>query len=117
MMKIIVLDGIYHILFENATITTSFYDRFIGLMGKKKIEANEALCLRPCNSIHTLFMRFSIDVIFIDLSNKVIGLIENLKPWKLTKTVKTGVMVIEMPSGSIKDKNIKLNDTIFLLQS
>lgn len=114
MKNVEVLNEKNKILFNNATITTNFFDRFIGLMGKRYIEDNEAFCIKPCNSIHMFFMRFSIDVIFLDSSNKVIEYIENLKPWQVSKIVKSSKMVIEMPCYSIKKKNIQINDTIII---
>ncbi len=115
MKKVVILNEKNRVLFKNAAMTTHFFDRLIGLAGKSKIEEDQALCIKPCKSIHMLFMRFSIDVVFLDASGKVIGRIENLKPWRVSGYVKNSKTVIEMPCHSIKKKNIKLNDKIIIL--
>lgn len=112
MKKVIILNNKNEILFYNAMVTTNFFERLKGVIGKSEMDENQALCIRPCNSIHMMFMKFSIDVIFLDASNRVIAMLENFKPWKVSKIIKRSKVVIEMPVYSIKMKNIKLDDTI-----
>ncbi len=99
-------------LFTKAQMTTRFFERLVGLMGKNNIEEESALCIKPCNSIHMFFMRFSIDVVFLDAEGSAIWLIEHMKPWQISKIVKKSTCVIEMPCGAIKKKKIKLYDKI-----
>lgn len=111
-MKKIVIKNEDEILFQNSNITSNFVDRFRGLMGKNSLEENEALCISPCNSIHMFFMKFPIDVIFLDKNERIIHLIENMKPWAISKIVARAACVIEMPAGSLKKKDLKMNDII-----
>ncbi len=72
-----------------------FYTRITGLMGMAALEDDEGLFLKNVGSIHTCFMRFSIDVIYMDAQLKVLDK-ETLKPWSLGKPVKGAVHTLEL---------------------
>lgn len=74
-------------------------------MGKHTFERGSGLLITPCNSIHTFFMKFSLDVIY---------LIENIPPWRYTKIVWNAVNVIELPAGAIKESHTSLGDKLSL---
>ncbi|MBI4405087.1 MAG: DUF192 domain-containing protein [Deltaproteobacteria bacterium] len=71
------MDG--KLVIENCGVATSFLDRLCGLMGKKNIRPDEALYFPSCNSIHTFFMRFPIDVVFINKDGTAVEIIEALR--------------------------------------
>ena len=75
-------------------IADTFTRRFKGLMFKKEAP-NYGLLIKPCNSIHTFFMKFSIDVLFVDRENNVIKVIRDLQPGKIVAPVKGAVYVVE----------------------
>jgi len=87
------------IIAERAIIADNMFSRMKGLLGRKNMEKGEAIVLKPCNSIHTFFMAFSIDVIFVDNSNTVVRLFPAIPPWRMTPFIKASYC-IEMPSGS-----------------
>ena len=89
---------------QNITFSVTFWSRFLGLMLKKTLPKGEALVIKPCNSIHTFFMRFPIDVVFTDEKWRVVAVYENLRPWRVTKIVKEAKQVIELPAGTLKGK-------------
>jgi uncharacterized protein len=60
----------------------SFAARLLGLLARPRLAADEALCLAPCASVHTLFMRYAIDVGFVDRSGRVLAVVEHLKPFR-----------------------------------
>jgi uncharacterized membrane protein (UPF0127 family) len=62
----------------------SFWARLVGLMGRRRLEEGEGLLLSPCSSVQTLFMRFPIDVIFLDREAKVVKVAPALRPFRLT---------------------------------
>ncbi len=103
------------LLVKNCWCANSFLKRFLGLMGKHHLEDSSGLILVPCNSIHTYFMRFSIDVIFVNKNNKVIYLLENFKPWKLSKIIKNSASVIELKGGTIKESLTSVGDTLEII--
>lgn len=79
----------------------NFLLRFVGFMGKKTIGADEGLLLEKVSSIHTCFMRFVIDVVYLDREYKVIYK-ETVIPWRIGKIVKKTAHVLEMPRGAGK---------------
>ena len=89
------------IVCDQVKIAKNFKDRAIGLMFTKKLE-NEALVIDPCNSIHTFFMNFPIDVAFINQQGKVIKIIKAIKPWRLTAIYLKASFVIEFPAHYIQ---------------
>ena len=66
---------------QDFTLCNNFKTRFLGLMGKKNIQ--DIYVFPHCNSIHTFFMRESIDVVLLKKDGTVIKTIENLKPWRM----------------------------------
>lgn len=55
-----------------------------GLLGRDRLEADTALILAPCAALHTFFMRFPIDVVFVTRSGKVARVVRSLRPWRLS---------------------------------
>lgn len=66
------------------------------------MEAGEGLWLLPCPMIHTFFMKFSIDVLFLSRQWRVLKVMENLKPWRISPYVFGAHSVLELPGGSLK---------------
>jgi len=56
--------------------------RLVGLTGRRGLARGEGLLLRPTNAIHTSFMRFAIDAVFLDRELAVVGIAENVRPWR-----------------------------------
>ena len=83
-------------------LANDFFSRVKGLMFKKGLEG-DGLLIKPCNSIHTFFMKFNIDVIFLDKSLKIVKIIKNLPPWRVTPIYFKACQVIEFEAGKIND--------------
>lgn len=96
----------------NAKIAKGFLQRLRGLIGRKKLEEGEALWIKPCNSIHTIGMRFAIDVIFLDKDNNIIAIKKNLKPNRLTRIYLRASSVLELPAGTIDTTDTKIGDSV-----
>ena len=80
-------------------VADSFLTRFKGLMGRRSLPESEGLLLENCSSIHTFFMRFPIDVVFLDKNFRVVGAFPDVKPWRILAGVKGGIHTLELPSG------------------
>jgi hypothetical protein len=102
------------ILAERAILATNPFTRAKGLLGRRDFKGGEALIIKPGNSIHTFFMRFPIDVLFIDADNKIIGIKVCLKPWRVTAIYWQAKLVIELPSGMIQESLTQKGDEISL---
>jgi len=72
------------------------------------------LVIEPCNSIHMFFMRYSLDVIFVDRDGRVLFLYEGIKPWRVGRLVKGARMAIELPTGTINRTNTEVGDRLFV---
>jgi uncharacterized protein len=85
----------------------SFTSRLKGLMFRRKPLDQEGLWIIPCNSIHMCFMHFPIDAVFLDKQEMIVYLVDNLQPWKIVAPVKGAHSVVELPSGTIEQFDLK----------
>jgi len=67
---------------EEVTLATSMWSRFWGLMGRKGLPDSHGLLIDPCSSIHMFFMRFPLDVVFLDDEGRVKKVVAGIKPWR-----------------------------------
>jgi uncharacterized membrane protein (UPF0127 family) len=72
-----------------------------GLLGRASLPADEGLWIVPCPMIHTLFMKFPIDVLFLDSELRVRRVIENLPPWRFSPWVWSASSVLELRGGAL----------------
>lgn len=100
------------ILAEKAAIANTFISRAIGLLNRKELNKGEALILSPSNSIHSLFMRFTIDAIFVDKKGKVVGILPSFKPFRLSPIYFRSNSTIELPENTIQLTKTQPGDTI-----
>jgi hypothetical protein len=80
-------------------VARSFLARGVGLLGKSGLPVGSGLCIDPCDAIHTFFMRFPIDVIFIDRDWRVTRVVRNLGPWRMVSGGGRTRSTIEVASG------------------
>lgn len=78
----------------------SFLLRLRGLMFRKALAPGEGLVIRPCNAVHTHFMRFPIDVLFLDDEGRVLHVIPAMPPWRQSPIVRGARAVLELASGA-----------------
>lgn len=97
---------------EDVLIAGSFFKRIKGLLGRRNLDKGQALIITPCNSIHTVFMRFPIDVLFVDKTNKVIQALPDVKPFKFTGIYFQANEVIELPCETIKNSLTSIGDQL-----
>ncbi len=100
------------ILAREVIVADRFFVRLKGLLGRDSLDEQEALIIKPANSIHTFFMHFAIDVVFVDKKNKIAGLRENLKPFRLTPIFPKSALVIELPAYTIQKTQTQIGDIV-----
>jgi|SRR3989344_173406 len=88
--------------------------RGLGLIGRGGWKRNGML-LKDTNAIHTVFVRFPIDVIFLDKDFKILRVVENLKPFRFSPIVWKAKQVLELPTGTIKNKSLRVGNKIKLV--
>ena len=91
--------------------------RMKGLIGRAQMPQDWALVIRPCSSIHMMFMRFAIDVIFVDDQNKVVGLVKAIKPFCISPVFWDSAYAVELAAGTIQATRTNLGDSIEILNS
>jgi uncharacterized membrane protein (UPF0127 family) len=84
----------------------------VGLLNREGIQQGEALVITSCQSIHMLFMRFAIDVIFVDSNDYVVGLVNGIKPFRFSRIFLCSSYVIEVPAGIIVQSRTSIGDKI-----
>jgi len=87
------------VIAEQARVADNPWSSFVGLMGKPGLPAGEALLITPSSSIHTHFMRFAIDVLYVNRDNIIVGIDRDLKPWRFGRFYKQVRYVVEMAAG------------------
>jgi uncharacterized protein len=100
---------------ERAAIADRAVSRMRGLLGRRSLPTGEGLLLRPAPSIHTAFMRFPIDVVFLDADLQVLRLVARLKPWR-TASVRGAKAVLELSAGEGVRRAIGLMDLLAVVE-
>src|SRR5215204_6485772 len=80
--------------------------RMKGLLGRRSLESGEGLLLRPAGSVHTAFMRFAIDVVFLDRDMNVLHVAPRLSPWRAAMA-RGAKAVLELPAGECERRGIE----------
>lgn len=99
-------------LADAVIVAATFLKRIKGLLGRKEFRNGESLVIRPCNSIHTFFMKFAIDVLFVDKNNRIVKAVSCLKPFRSTPIYFSAHFVVELPAGTIESSHTQAGDTI-----
>jgi uncharacterized protein len=84
-----------------------------GLLGRDAFEAGSAMVIAPTNAIHTFWMRFSIDVVFVRRNGTVVKVQRNVPPWRAVVALRS-YAVIELPSGTVGPHDINVGDVLAL---
>ncbi len=105
---------------RNAYLATSLsvagthWSRLRGLMGRHaaSFPAGNGLWIIPSRGVHTLAMRFPIDVLYLDRDKHVVHVEENLKPWRVAKVSMQTASVLELPGNTLKSSGTAVGDEI-----
>ena len=84
---------------ERCLVADGPLTRMRGLLGRSQLGAGEGLLLKPAGSVHTFFMRFPIDVVFIDRDGNVTRVVPGLRPWRAAGS-RGARAVLELPEGA-----------------
>jgi uncharacterized membrane protein (UPF0127 family) len=93
-------------------VADSMWTRLKGLISSPRLEQGEGLLIVPCQSIHTHFMGFPIDVLYVDAGKQVIGLHRSLPPWRFGRFHPRARFVIELPAGTLEATGTQLGDRL-----
>lgn len=85
---------------------TRFRTRLLGLLALPRLRPGEALALQPCASVHTCFMRYAIDVVYLDADDTVIKVVPALAPWRIS-ACRGARTTLELAAGEAARLQIK----------
>ena len=85
--------------------------RMKGLLGRDGVKPGGGLLINGTGSIHMFFMRFPIDVVFLDRDRAIVGISHEVRPWK-TARARRAVAALELPAGTAKSHGLALGDTL-----
>lgn len=98
---------------EACVVADSAVARMRGLLGRSELHEGSGLLLRPAGSIHTGFMRFPIDAVFLDRELRVLRTVSNLGPWRAARRRGTRA-VLELPAGTCARAGLQPGDRLVL---
>ncbi|HRZ39479.1 MAG TPA: DUF192 domain-containing protein [Candidatus Omnitrophota bacterium] len=88
------------------------FSRIRGLLGRASIAQDEGLIITDCRSIHMMFMKFAIDVVFVDRHHTVIGVVKNIRPFRMSPYFLRASYVVEMAPGRITESRTEIGDQL-----
>lgn len=104
-------------LADRARKATNFVSRGIGLIGRRGLGEGEGLVIQPCNGVVSFFMRFTIDVVFVDESGKVLKMLPRMVPWRASSMVRGSKLVVELPAGTLERTGTEVGDVLDLQEA
>ncbi len=108
---------VYNLTKENflafrVKIADSILSRLVGLLGRNRLKPESGMWIVPSNAIHTIGMRFTIDVVLIDKNFRVVGLRELMRPFSITRPNFRAESVLELPAHTIFRSRTELGDQL-----
>jgi hypothetical protein len=82
-----------------------------GLLGRKSLEPGEGLWIVPCESVHTFFMQFAIDLVYLDRNHRIKKVRSSVPPWRLSACL-SAHSILELPAGTIQSTQTQAGDTL-----
>jgi uncharacterized membrane protein (UPF0127 family) len=101
---------------EAIEVAATAVQRVKGLLGRECLEDGQGLLFQHCSSLHTFFMQFPIDILFIDKSGKVLKAASGVRPFKLVAAPFKAHYALELPAGAITRAATKVGDHIAFLE-
>lgn len=87
------------------------WTRLRGLLGRRHLPRDRGMLIRPCASVHTWFMRFPIDVVFLDRDDRVVSIADNLAPFRAAACWR-GRSALELAAGSVAQARLQIGDRL-----
>ena len=101
-------------LFTQLEVARSLFSRMKGLLGESSLDQDQALWIDPCNSIHTFFMKFDIDCVFVNRNLEIVDVAKNIKPGRILFPRWSACSVIEMRAGQAEEKGLRKGEQLYV---
>ena len=100
---------------DELKIPRKIVGNFIGLMFSNELGSRQGLALEKVIKVHTFFMKYPIDIFYIDKNDQIIRIDENVKPWKVLKLCRKSDYIIETNAGVANKTNSEVNDSVAIV--
>jgi uncharacterized membrane protein (UPF0127 family) len=97
---------------ESIRVAETGLSRIVGLLGESHLPPGDGLLIVPSQGVHTMGMRFAIDVAFLDGQWNVIAIRRDLRPFRMTRVIWKAAAVLELRSGSLESSNTSVGDSL-----
>ena len=102
---------------DRCRIATSLRDRTVGLLGTPSLPAGEGLFIERTQSIHMFFMRYPIDVVFVDRDARVTQTVAGLRPWRVVWWARGARDCLELPVGALAASGTAAGDQLAVIDT
>jgi uncharacterized membrane protein (UPF0127 family) len=99
------------VLADSADLADTSEKRRTGLLKHTELSPGDGLWIVPCESVHSFFMKFTIDVLYLDRARKVRGMRQEMKPWRVSACLPAH-SVLELPAGTIERTGTRKGDQL-----
>ena len=99
------------VVVDECVVADSPVSRLRGLLGRSGLRSGEGLLLRPASAIHTCFMRFPIDAVFLDDGMRVLRISDEIRPWRAASR-RGAHAVLELPAGESARRGLEVGDRL-----
>ena len=93
----------------------SLFERGKGLLGRHGLDEKQGLWIKPCNNIHTFFMKFKIDCVFLNEQMIILRIASNMKPFRVAGPVWKARSVIELKAGAADKAGLAIGDQLYVV--
>ena len=90
------------IIVQRVRVAKTVKSRIKGLLGRRGLDPDEGLLITPCDSVHTFFMKFPIDLLYLNQDLKVVRIIANMRPSRMTSCLGKASHVLELKGGVLE---------------
>ena len=101
---------------DRCRVATSLADRAVGLLSTPEVLPGEGLLIERTQSIHMFFMRYAIDVVFVDRDGRVTRVVERLRPWRVVWWARGARDCIELRAGSLEGTGTAKGDQLAITE-
>ncbi len=99
-------------LVGDGRLADGIWSRMRGLIGSPPLAEGQGLLITPCSSIHTHFMGFAIDVVYVNREDQVVGIDREVAPWRFGRFHRGARYVVELPAGAAAGAGVEVGDVL-----
>jgi uncharacterized membrane protein (UPF0127 family) len=97
-------------------VADTWWRRAIGQLGTREFAKPDGLWIAPCGSVHTMAMRYAIDVVYVSRDGRLLRIVDSLRPWRMSACARAQA-TLELPSGVARELRLAPGDKLRLATS